>query len=145
MPGPKDLRPRLRQGSSTSNKQWEPVSVTKTIPLLVSVRSGAAVSMPGMMDTVLNLGINDTAVEALAAKSGNARFAYDSYRLLLAGTVTVSLAACRLCTYQKKMMPSKTTKHQSADGSSKVTVPPANQFDVNTPRTLPLPPIFLSF
>jgi pyruvate,orthophosphate dikinase len=49
-------------------------------PLLVSVRSGAAVSMPGMMDTVLNLGINDRAVEALAAKSGNPRFAYDSYR-----------------------------------------------------------------
>ena len=49
-------------------------------PLLVSVRSGAAVSMPGMMDTVLNLGINDAAVEALATKSGNARFAYDSYR-----------------------------------------------------------------
>ena len=49
-------------------------------PLLVSVRSGARVSMPGMMDTVLNLGMNDEAVEALAAKSGNARFAWDSYR-----------------------------------------------------------------
>ena len=49
-------------------------------PLLVSVRSGARVSMPGMMDTVLNLGINDTVVEALAAKSGNPRFAWDSYR-----------------------------------------------------------------
>ncbi|MEY3904003.1 MAG: hypothetical protein RL189_3309, partial [Pseudomonadota bacterium] len=49
-------------------------------PLLVSVRSGARVSMPGMMDTILNLGLNDTVVEALARKSGNARFAYDSYR-----------------------------------------------------------------
>ena len=49
-------------------------------PLLVSVRSGARVSMPGMMDTVLNLGINDDAVKALATKSGNARFAWDSYR-----------------------------------------------------------------
>ncbi len=49
-------------------------------PLLVSVRSGARVSMPGMMDTVLNLGINDTVVEALSAKSGNPRFAWDSYR-----------------------------------------------------------------
>src|SRR3546814_10797212 len=48
--------------------------------LLVSVRSGARVSMPGMMDTVLNLGLNDTTVEGLAAKSGDARFAYDSYR-----------------------------------------------------------------
>ncbi|MCL2171164.1 MAG: pyruvate, phosphate dikinase, partial [Defluviitaleaceae bacterium] len=49
-------------------------------PLLVSVRSGSRASMPGMMDTVLNLGLNDVAVEALAANSGNPRFAYDSYR-----------------------------------------------------------------
>jgi pyruvate,orthophosphate dikinase len=49
-------------------------------PLLVSVRSGARVSMPGMMDTVLNLGLNDTTVQGLAARSGNARFAWDSYR-----------------------------------------------------------------
>ena len=49
-------------------------------PLLVSVRSGARVSMPGMMDTILNLGLNDATAEGLAAKSGNARFAYDSYR-----------------------------------------------------------------
>ena len=49
-------------------------------PLLVSVRSGARASMPGMMDTVLNLGLNDTTVEGLATKSGDARFAFDSYR-----------------------------------------------------------------
>jgi len=49
-------------------------------PLLVSVRSGARQSMPGMMDTILNLGLNDVAVEALAKKTGNERFAYDSYR-----------------------------------------------------------------
>lgn len=49
-------------------------------PLLVSVRSGARVSMPGMMDTVLNLGLNDTTVEGLAARSGDERFAWDSYR-----------------------------------------------------------------
>ncbi len=49
-------------------------------PLLVSVRSGARVSMPGMMDTVLNLGLNDDTVEGLAARSGDRRFAYDSYR-----------------------------------------------------------------
>ena len=49
-------------------------------PLLVSVRSGSRASMPGMMDTVLNLGLNDVAVEALAANTGNPRFAYDSYR-----------------------------------------------------------------
>lgn len=49
-------------------------------PLLVSVRSGARASMPGMMDTILNLGLNDIAVEGFAKKTGNARFAYDSYR-----------------------------------------------------------------
>jgi len=49
-------------------------------PLLLSVRSGAPVSMPGMMDTVLNLGMNDDIVEGLAKKTGNPRFAYDSYR-----------------------------------------------------------------
>ena len=52
-------------------------------PLLVSVRSGAAVSMPGMMDTILNLGLNDVAVEGLAASTGNPRFALDSYRRLI--------------------------------------------------------------
>ncbi len=52
----------------------------KDNPLLLSVRSGARASMPGMMDTVLNLGLNDEAVEGIAKKSGNARFAWDSYR-----------------------------------------------------------------
>jgi pyruvate,orthophosphate dikinase len=52
-------------------------------PLLVSVRSGAAVSMPGMMDTILNLGLNDEAVEGLARTTGNPRFAYDAYRRLV--------------------------------------------------------------
>ena len=52
-------------------------------PLLVSVRSGAKFSMPGMMDTILNLGLNDKSVEALAKKTNNPRFAYDSYRRLI--------------------------------------------------------------
>lgn len=52
-------------------------------PLLVSVRSGARVSMPGMMDTILNLGLNDMTVEALARETNNERFAYDSYRRLI--------------------------------------------------------------
>ncbi len=61
--------------SLTGNKFNDP-----TNPQLVSVRSGAPVSMPGMMDTVLNLGINDAVAETLAQKSGNPRFAWDSYR-----------------------------------------------------------------
>jgi pyruvate, orthophosphate dikinase len=62
-------------------------------PLLVSVRSGARASMPGMMDTVLNLGLNDESVESLAARTGNPRFAYDSYRRFVAmyGDVVLDL------------------------------------------------------
>ncbi|MBP3322705.1 MAG: pyruvate, phosphate dikinase, partial [Clostridia bacterium] len=52
----------------------------KENPLLVSVRSGARASMPGMMDTILNLGLNEEVVEVIAKKSGNARWAYDCYR-----------------------------------------------------------------
>ncbi|MCW2999346.1 MAG: pyruvate, phosphate dikinase [Solirubrobacterales bacterium] len=64
-----------------------------TDPLLVSVRSGARESMPGMMDTVLNLGLNDASVEALAARTGNARFAWDSYRrfVQMYGNVVVGI------------------------------------------------------
>jgi pyruvate,orthophosphate dikinase len=56
------------------------VSATPADPLLLSVRSGARASMPGMMDTILNLGLNDEAVAGLARKAGNERFAWDSYR-----------------------------------------------------------------
>ena len=59
-----------------TNKKWN----YKENPLLVSVRSGSAISMPGMMDTILNLGINDHTVEGLTKKSNNPRFAFDSYR-----------------------------------------------------------------
>jgi pyruvate,orthophosphate dikinase len=59
-----------------TGKKWN----SKDNPLLVSVRSGAAISMPGMMDTILNLGLNDVTVEGLSQKSSNPRFAWDSYR-----------------------------------------------------------------
>ncbi len=64
-------------------------------PLLLSVRSGARESMPGMMDTILNLGINDEVVEALATKTGNAKFAWDSYRrfLQMYGSVVMEVEA----------------------------------------------------
>ena len=64
-------------------------------PLLLSVRSGARVSMPGMMDTVLNLGLNDAAAEGLAGRSGDARFAYDSYRRFVAMYADVVLGVKR--------------------------------------------------
>ena len=64
-------------------------------PLLLSVRSGARESMPGMMDTILNLGINAEVVEALAKKTGNAKFAWDSYRrfLQMYGSVVMEVEA----------------------------------------------------
>jgi pyruvate, orthophosphate dikinase len=66
-------------------------------PLLVSVRSGARESMPGMMDTVLNLGLNDAAVEGLAERTGNARFAWDSYRrfVQMYGNVVMGVEGAR--------------------------------------------------
>jgi pyruvate,orthophosphate dikinase len=66
-------------------------------PLLVSVRSGAAVSMPGMMDTILNLGLNDTVVAALAKETGNPQFAYDAYRrfVQMYGDVVLGLKGSR--------------------------------------------------
>ncbi|MBE3037073.1 MAG: pyruvate, phosphate dikinase, partial [Candidatus Atribacteria bacterium] len=66
----------------------------KKSPLLVSVRSGAAVSMPGMMDTVLNLGLNDETVMTLIQKSGNERFGWDSYRrfIQMFGDVVMGVA-----------------------------------------------------
>ncbi len=67
----------------------------EAFPLMVSVRSGARVSMPGMMDTVLNLGLNDDAVQLLGEKSGNMRFAWDSYRrfIQMYGDVVMGVAA----------------------------------------------------
>lgn len=69
----------IREVEKQTGKSFGGVDKNK-IPLLVSVRSGARVSMPGMMDTILNLGLNDESVKLLAEKSGNERFAYDSYR-----------------------------------------------------------------
>jgi pyruvate, orthophosphate dikinase len=69
----------LKKVESTFGKKFGDT----TDPLLVSVRSGAALSMPGMMNTILNLGLTDASVEALAKKTGNPRFAYDSYRRLI--------------------------------------------------------------
>ena len=64
-------------------------------PLLVSVRSGARVSMPGMMDTILNLGLNDDTISALAKRTNNARFAKDSYRrfIQMYGSVVMGIEA----------------------------------------------------
>ncbi|MGD0223118.1 MAG: pyruvate, phosphate dikinase [Terriglobia bacterium] len=92
----------------------------KQNPLLVSVRSGAKFSMPGMMDTILNLGMNDTVVEVIAAKSGNPRFAYDSYRrfIQMFGNVVMDVPKEKfehVFDAQKKLRKSKLDTDLTAD------------------------------
>jgi pyruvate,orthophosphate dikinase len=77
---PKELRAQVAKALAEVARITGKTFGDRSNPLLVSVRSGARASMPGMMDTVLNLGLNDETVEALAKKSGDRRFAYDSYR-----------------------------------------------------------------
>ena len=74
------IRPEVEKAIKGIEKQTGMTFGSDTMPLLVSVRSGARASMPGMMDTILNLGLNDTAVKALAKRTDNDRFAWDSYR-----------------------------------------------------------------
>ncbi len=77
---PEDLKAQVQEALATIEQTIGSTFGDVNDPLLVSVRSGARASMPGMMDTVLNLGLNDQTVEGLAKKSDNPRFAYDSYR-----------------------------------------------------------------
>src|SRR3954454_7920081 len=77
---PPTLRKEMETGISSLEQQTGKKFGDLKNPLLVSVRSGARDSMPGMMDTILNLGLNDQTVEALASKTGNPRFAWDCYR-----------------------------------------------------------------
>ena len=77
---PKDLQKEIDANIIRLEKAFGKKFGDEKDPLLVSVRSGAAASMPGMMDTVLNLGLSEKSVEGLATKTGNAKFAYDAYR-----------------------------------------------------------------
>ncbi len=91
------IKEEVEQGVAATEKVMNAKfgSTGESFPLLVSVRSGARVSMPGMMDTVLNLGLNDDAVKIVAEKSGNPRFAWDSYRrfIQMYGDVVMGVAA----------------------------------------------------
>ena len=80
---PADLMPAVRENIAKCEKATGKKFGDAKNPLLVAARSGAKMSMPGMMDTVLNIGLNDQVVDGLAALSGNERFAYDSYRRLI--------------------------------------------------------------
>ncbi len=80
---PQGLMDAVRQNVATLEKELGKKFGDNQAPLLVSVRSGAAASMPGMMNTILNLGLNDEAVVGLANATGKKRFAYDAYRRLI--------------------------------------------------------------
>src|SRR5213078_4507859 len=88
-----DIQKRVDEALARLESVTEQKLGSTELPLLVSVRSGAKFSMPGMMDTVLNLGLNKTTVEGLARASGDARFAYDSYRrfMQMFGNVVLGL------------------------------------------------------
>ncbi len=90
---PKDLKKHVETSLAQMEKEVGAKFGDSENPLLVSVRSGARASMPGMMDTVLNLGLNDITIKGLIKKSGNERFAYDSYRRFVAmyGDVVLGL------------------------------------------------------
>ena len=80
---PEPTKPQVEAAIAMVEKEMGAKLGDPTDPLLVSVRSGAALSMPGMMNTILNLGLSDKATEGLAKKTGNVRFAYDGYRRLI--------------------------------------------------------------
>ncbi len=97
-------------------------------PLLVSVRSGAPVSMPGMMETILNLGLNDQSVEGLAAKTKNERFAYDAYRrfIMMYGSTARGIEREKFDHIFEKIKEEKTRKRLNIPADRKV-----NDTDVN--------------
>ena len=111
---PSDLKDQVRAAVADVEKIMGKKFADANNPLLFSVRSGARVSMPGMMDTVLNLGLNDETVQALAKASGSERFAYDSYRRFLQMFSDVVLGA-DLDLYEEALENMKKSKGYKAD------------------------------
>ncbi len=91
---PKELQSQVKQAVTEVERVMSLSFGNPEKPLLFSVRSGAAISMPGMMDTILNLGINDTTVQGLIKRSGNERFGWDSYRrfMSLFGSIVLNIS-----------------------------------------------------
>ena len=111
---PADLKDQVREAVAGVEKIMGKKFADAENPLLFSVRSGARVSMPGMMDTVLNLGLNDETVKALAKASGSERFAYDSYRRFLQMFSDVVLGA-DLDLYEEALENMKKAKGYKSD------------------------------
>lgn len=111
---PADLKEQVKEAVAGVEKIMGKRFADANNPLLFSVRSGARVSMPGMMDTVLNLGLNDETVKALAKASGSERFAYDSYRRFLQMFSDVVLGA-DLDLYEEALENMKKSKGYKSD------------------------------
>ena len=111
---PADLKDQVKAAVAEVEKVMGKKFADANNPLLFSVRSGARVSMPGMMDTVLNLGLNDETVKALAKASGSERFAYDSYRRFLQMFSDVVLGA-DLDLYEEALENMKKSKGYKSD------------------------------
>ncbi|MBP5398873.1 MAG: pyruvate, phosphate dikinase [Alphaproteobacteria bacterium] len=111
---PEDLKEQVKEAVAGVEKIMGKKFADANNPLLFSVRSGARVSMPGMMDTVLNLGLNDETVKALAKASGSERFAYDSYRRFLQMFSDVVLGA-DLELYEEALENMKKSKGYTSD------------------------------
>ncbi|MBQ8677401.1 MAG: pyruvate, phosphate dikinase [Alphaproteobacteria bacterium] len=111
---PDDLKEQVKEAVAGVEKIMGKKFADANNPLLFSVRSGARVSMPGMMDTVLNLGLNDETVKALAKASGSERFAYDSYRRFLQMFSDVVLGA-DLDLYEEALENMKKSKGYTSD------------------------------
>jgi pyruvate, orthophosphate dikinase len=115
-------------------------------PLLVSVRSGAARSMPGMLETILNLGLNDKSVEGLAAKTANPRFAYDSYRRFIQMYSTTAMGLSKepmeeMLTHMKKSLGLKNDTELSADNLKKLCADFKDFYKSKKGQTFPQDPM----
>ncbi|MBR73587.1 MAG: pyruvate, phosphate dikinase, partial [Dehalococcoidaceae bacterium] len=115
---PEELKDDIKKSLSTIGEIVGAEFGSDSNPLLVSVRSGARVSMPGMMDTVLNLGLNDSTVVGLAKQSNDERFAYDSYRRFIAMFSDVVLGVRKKSDQDEDPFESLLNKQKDAQGVS---------------------------
>ena len=143
---PKELNGQLKLALENIEKITNMQFGDTSSPLLLSVRSGARTSMPGMMDTVLNLGLNDITVEGLARKSGDYRFAYDSYRrfIQMYGDVVLEIESSEfeeLIECEKEIENIKLDTEVSAESWKKITKQFKELVKIRTGKDFPQNPI----
>ena len=143
---PKELNGQLKLALENIEKITNMKFGDMSSPLLLSVRSGARASMPGMMDTVLNLGLNDITVEGLARESGDYRFAYDSYRrfIQMYGDVVLEIESSEfeeLIECEKEIENIKLDTEVSAESWKKITKQFTELVKIKTGKDFPQNPI----